>query len=147
MSNISKGIKVTVVEAAATAGTSELVSDVLDMSGYEGVMFLAMLGDVTSDSVLTLTVKGNSANSTSSPTPVTQKATDAFTATGSTADSKVLMVDVYKPPLRYVFASLTRTAANAVVGGVIAIQYGAGLKPTSQDASVIASAFGVGVAS
>ena len=147
MSNLSKGIKVTVVEAAATAGTSELVSDVLDMAGYEGVMFLAMLGDVTSDSVLTLTVKGNSANSTSSPTPVTQKATDAFTATGSTADSKVLLVDVYKPPLRYVFASLTRTAANAVVGGVIAIQYGAGLKPTSQDASVIASAFGVGAAS
>jgi len=147
MSNLSKAIKVTVVEAAAAAGTSELVTDVLDMSGYEGVMFLAILGDVTSDSVLTLTVKGNSANSVSSPTPVTQKATDAFTADATTADSKVLFVDVYKPTLRYVFGSLTRTAANAVVGGVIAIQYGATNKPTSQHASVIASAFGLGVAS
>lgn len=145
--NLSKSIKVTVVEAAAAAAQTELVTDVLDMSGYEGVLFIAMTGDVTTSSVLTLTVKGNSANSVSSPTPVTQKATDAFTAGATSADSKVLMVDVYKPTLRYVFGSLTRTAADAVVGGIIAIQYGAGLKPTSQDATVIASAFGLGVAS
>jgi hypothetical protein len=145
--NLSKSIKVTVVEAAAAAAQTELVTDVLDMSGYEGVMFLALLGDVTSGSVLTLTAKGNSANSVSSPTPVTQKATDAFTAGATSADSKVLMVDVYKPTLRYVFGSLTRTTADAVVGGIIAIQYGAGLKPTAQDATVIASAFGLGVSS
>jgi len=145
--NLSKGIKVTVVEAAATAATSELVSDVLDMSGYEGVLFLALTGDVTASSVLTLTVKANSANSVSSPTPVTQKATAAFTAGASDADSKLLMVDVYKPTQRYVFASLTRADQNAVIGGVIAIQYGASNKPTTQDASVIASAFGLGVAS
>lgn len=147
MSNLSKGIKVTVVEAAAAAAQTELVTDVLDMSGYEGVIFIALTGDVTVASVLTLTVKGNSANSVSSPTPVTQKATDAFTAGATSADSKVLMVDVYKPTLRYMFASLTRTAADAVVGGIIAIQYGANNKPTTQDATVIASAFGLGVAS
>jgi hypothetical protein len=145
--NLSKDIKVTVVEAAAAAAQTELVTDVLDMSGYEGVMFIALTGDVTATSVLTLTVKGNSANSVSSPTPVTQKATGAFTAAASDADSKVLMVDVYKPTLRYMFASLTRTTADAVVGGIIAIQYGANNKPTSQHASVIASAFGLGVSS
>jgi hypothetical protein len=145
--NLSKAIKVTVVEAAAAAGQTALTTDVLDMSGYEGVIFIALTGDVTATSVLTLTVKGNSANSVSSPTPVTQKATDAFTAAASDADSKVLMVDVYKPTLRYMFASLTRTTADAVVGGIIAIQYGATNKPTSQDATVIASAFGLGVAS
>jgi hypothetical protein len=145
--NLSKDIKITVVEAAATAGTSELVTDVLDMSGFEGVMFIALTGDVTASSVLTLTAKANSANSVSSPTPVTQKATAAFTAGASDADSKALMVDIYKPTLRYVFASLTRADQNAVVGGVIAIQYGAANKPTTQSASVIASAFGLGVAS
>jgi hypothetical protein len=145
--NLSKAIKVTVVEAAAAAAQTELVTDVLDMSGYEGVMFVALTGDVTSGSVLTLTVKGNSANSVSSPTPVTQKASDAFTAGATSADSKVIVVDVYKPTLRYVFGSLTRTAQDAVIGGIIAIQYGAGLKPTTQDATVIASAFGLGVAS
>lgn len=145
--NLSKDIKVTVVEAAATAATTELVSDVLDMSGFDGVMFIALTGDVTASSVLTLTVKANSANSVSSPTPVTQKATAAVTAGATDSDSKVLMVDVYKPTLRYVFASLTRADQNAVIGGVIAIQYGAKSKPTTQAASVIASAFGVGLAS
>lgn len=147
MSNLLKDVKITVVEAAAAAATTELVTDVLDMSGYEGVMFIALTGDVTSASVLTLTVKANSANSVSSPTPVTQKASDAFTAGASDADSKAIVVDVYKPPLRYVFGSLTRADQNAIVGGIIAIQYGAHMKPTSQAASVIASAFGVGVAS
>jgi hypothetical protein len=143
--NLSKDIKITVVEAAAAAAQTELVTDVLDMTGYEGVMFIALTGDVTTASVLTLTVKGNTANSVSSPSPVTQKATDAFTADGTSADSKVIMVDVYKPAMRYVFGSLTRTAADAIVGGIIAIQYNAKTKPTSQHASVIASAFGLGV--
>ena len=145
--NLSKNCKITVISAAAAAATTEIVSDVLDMSGYDGVMFIALLGDVTVNSVLTLTAKGNSANSTSSPTPVTQAATDAFTAAAADADSKILMVDVAKPTLRYQFASLTRTAANAVVGGIIAIQYSAAEKPTTQDASVIASAFALGTSS
>ena len=145
--NLSTDIKVTVVAAAAAAATTEVVSSVLDMQGYAGVMFIALTGDVTTDSVLTLTAKGNSANSTSSPTPVTQKATAAFTADATSADSKAIIVDVYEPQLRYVFASLTRTAANAVVGGIIAIQYAAGQRPTAQAASVIASAIGPGVAS
>lgn len=145
--NLSKDCKITVVEAAAAAAQTDLTTDVLDMTGFEGVMFIALLGDVTSGSVLTLTAKGNSANSVSSPTPVTQKATDAFTAGASDADSKVIMVDVYKPTLRYQFAVLSRTTQNAVVGGIIAIQYGAHNRPTSHDASVIASAFGLGVSS
>jgi len=145
--NFLSNCKLTVVEAAATAAQTELVTDVLDMQGYEGVVFIALTGDVTATSVLTLTVKGNSANSVSTPTPIAQKASDAFTAGATDADSKVIMVDVYKPTLRYMFASLTRTTANAVVGGIIAIQYGAHNKPTSHDASVIASAFGLGVSS
>lgn len=145
--NLLKNCKITVVEAAATAGTSTLTTDVLDMTGFEGVMWIALLGDVTSGSVLTLTAKGNSANSTSSPTPVTQKASDAFTAGASDADSKVIVVDVYRPTLRYQFAELSRATQNAVVGGIIAIQYEPNFKPTTQDASVIASAFGLGLSS
>lgn len=143
--NLSKDIKITVVKAAAAAAQTELTSDVLDMQGWSGVMFIALTGDVTTGCVLTLTAKGNSANSTSSPTPVTQGSA-TFTAGDTDADSKVLIVDVYEPQMRYVFASLTRTAANAVVGGIIAIQYQPDSKPTSQSASVIASAIAAGVA-
>jgi hypothetical protein len=64
----------------------------------------------------------------------------SFTAGASTADSKALVLDVHKPRERYVRAVLERGTANAVVDGIIAIQYMPWSAPTSQDASVIASA-------
>ena len=143
--SLLKNVKVAYVAGAAAAAQTEVLSSVLDMSGYDGVMFIALLGDVTATSVLTLTAKGNTASSTSSPTPVTQKATAAFTAGASDADSTALVVDVYDPAMRYAFASLTRTTANAVVNGIVAIQYTAEYRPTAQDATVIANAFGPGV--
>lgn len=145
--NLLNEVKITRVANAAAAAQTEVLSSVLDMQGYDGVMFVALLGDITATSVLTLTAKGNTASSTSSPTPVTQAATAAFTAGASDADNKVLVVDVFDPALRYVFASLTRTTANAVVDGIIAIQYTAELRPTTHDASVLASAIGPGLAS
>lgn len=144
--SLLKNVKVSVVAASAAAAQTEVVSSVLDMQGYDGVMFVALLGDVTATSVLTLTAKGNSANSTSTPTPVVQAATSAFTAAASDADDTALVVDVYDPALRYAFASLTRTTANAVVNGIIAIQYKAEYRPTTQAASVLAAAMGPGVA-
>ena len=143
--NLSKDVKITVVSPAATAATTAIDSSILDMQGYEGVMFIALTGDVTATSDLTLTIKGNTANHLTVPAPVTQKATTLFTAGAADADSKALVVDLYKPALRYVFANLTRATANAVIGGIIAIQYQAGNKPTTNDTSVIASAFGLGV--
>lgn len=144
--NLSKNVKLSVIAAAAAAGTTAIDSAVLDMQGYTGVMFIALLGDVTDTSVLTLTAKGNSANSTSSPTPVTQLATLPYTANATTADSKAIVLDVFDPVLRYVFVTLTRATANAAVGGIVALQYGPDQRPTVHDATVIASNFGPGVA-
>jgi hypothetical protein len=141
--NLSKGIKVTRVANSAVAATTDVTSSVLDMSGFDGVMFVALLGDVTNTSVLALTAKQNTANSTSSPTPtaITGGATAPFTADTTSGDNKALLVDVYRPQNQYVFAVLSRGTANAVVDGIIAIQYDSRVKPTTQDAAVIASAF------
>lgn len=130
-------VKITVVEAAAGAAQTALDSDILDMSGYEGVVFIAMLGDVTSGSVLTLAAQQNTANSASGMATLAGSAT--FTAGATDADSKALVLDVYRPRERYVRAYLTRTTQDAIVGGVIAIQYGATKKPQTQHASVIDS--------
>ena len=142
---LTNDVKITVVSPAAVAAQTAIDSSILDMQGYEGVMFIALTGDVTATSDLTLTIKGNTANHLTVPTPITQKATTLFTADATSADSKALVVDLYKPALRYVFANLTRATANAVIGGIIAIQYNSTNKPTTNDASVIASAFGLGV--
>jgi hypothetical protein len=144
--NLLKHVKVTVISPAAVAAQTAIDSTVLDMQGFDGVMFIALTGDATSGTVLTLTPKGNTASSTSSPAPVALTAIAAtYTATGAAdADSMALICDVYRPQLRYIYANLTRTTQNCVIGGIIAIQYCAAKKPTAQDASVIASTFGVG---
>lgn len=144
MPNLIKGIKCTVVSPAAVAATSQIDSSIVDMAGYDGVMFLALTGDVTSGSVLSLLAKGNTANSISSPSPTTLGTATYTSLTSTDADSMSLLVDVYRPTQRYMFASLTRTTQNAVIGGIIAIQYQAHTKPTAQDVSVIGSAFVVG---
>lgn len=134
--NFLKGNKLTVVEAAAAAAQTELVSDTVDMQGFEECTFVALLGDVTSGSVLTLTVT-QSDESSANFAATTCAAT--FTAGASDADSKILAVSIVKPTKRYLRASLTRTTQNAVVGGVIAIQSEPKKAPVSQHATVIAS--------
>lgn len=130
--------KVIRVENSAVAGTSALVTDVIDMRGFSSIAFIAVLGDVTANSVLTLTGSTNDADSTSGATALTDVAT--FTAGASDADNKMLMLDLHQPRERYVFATLTRTAANAVVDGIIAVLYNPTEKPVTPDAGMIASA-------
>ena len=144
MPNLSKNTKITVVSPAATAATGTITSSVLDMAGFDGVMYIALTGDATSGTVLTLTAKENTANSTSSPTPTTGPSATVTSASATDADSKVLYVDAYRPVPRYSYCTLVIGTQNCVVGGIIAIQYHAHSKPTTHDASVIASAFAVG---
>ncbi|PZU87340.1 MAG: hypothetical protein DI527_18875 [Chelatococcus sp.] len=136
--SLLKNVKVTRVAASAVAGTTDVAGSILDMAGFDGVLFLALTGDVTDTSVLTLKAQQNVANQTSGMANLA--GTASFTAGATSADSKVLLLDVYKPRERYVRPVLTRATANAVVDGIIAIQYDARNRPSVQDASVIASA-------
>lgn len=140
MISLLKDAKITRVENAAAAAQTELTTDILDMSGYDSVMFCAVLGDVTATSVLTLSLKDNSANSTSGSSAISG-ASATFTAGASDADNKLLIVDCYRPSQRYVYASLTRTTADAVVDGIIAIQYNSRAVPQTQGSTVLASTY------
>lgn len=140
--SLLKDCVITQILDPVVAGTSTQTTDVLDMAGFDGCLIICSLGDVTSGSVLTLTAKENTANSVSSPTPVavTGGATAAFTADASSADNKLLIVDVVRPSYRYLFATLTRATQNAVINSIIAIQYRGKSLPVTQSSDVIASA-------
>lgn len=141
MLNLLKDCKITRLKNAVTAGTSDQDGSVLDMSGYDSVLFVAALGDVTDTSVLELQAFGNTADSTSSPTPVELTADSVtYTAGASDADNKLLVVDVVRPGYRYVFPRLKRGTANAVIDGIFAIQYRAKDVPVTQGSTVLASA-------
>lgn len=141
MQSLLKDCKITRVANAAAAAQTDVDTTVLDMAGWDGVIFVAALGDVTNTSALELQVFGNTASSTSSPTPVELTANDVtYTAGASDADNKLMVVDVIRPNYRYVFGRVLRGTANAVVDGVFAIQYRGRSLPVTQGSTVLGSA-------
>lgn len=139
MLEISNECVITCVANAQTAATTLVTSSVLNMQGFSAVAFFASLGTVTSGSVLQLTAYENTANSTSSPTPVavTGGATPSYTA-GSSSSNTLLLLDVIRPTSPYVFVELSRTTDNAVVNGIYAIQYRTTSAPVTQPAATVA---------
>lgn len=134
MQTLLKDAKVTRVKNAAVAGTTDLDSDRVDMSGFDSVMFIWSLGDVTSGSVLQAIAKSNAADSTSSST--TEKSGTSITAGASDYDNKLLIVDLHRPTLRYAYSTLVIDTQNAVVDGCIAIQYNSKSMPVTQGSTV-----------
>ena len=139
MTNLTKNVKVTRVLTSQVAGTSDTLStSIIDMAGFEGVMFVAELGDVTNTAVLTLQAQQNTANSTSGM--ATLSGTSAQAAYDTTSgDNKVLILDIYRPLERYLRAQLVRATANLVIDSVLAIQYGSRVAPTTHDSTTVKS--------
>ena len=136
--SLLKNTKISVVAIAAAAATTDVAGSFVDMKGFDGVLFIALTGDVTDTSALALKASQNSIDSATGAAELVGG--PSFTAGPTNADNKALVLDVYKPRERYVRPILKRGTANAVVNGVIAIQYNARSVPTAQDASVIAAA-------
>lgn len=143
--NFLKNCEMAVVEAAASAAQTALTSDIIDCSDCDGVIFLALTGDVTDTCALAVNVEHGDESGGGDMADTT--ATASFTAGATDADSKLIAVEVHKPIKRYVRAVLTRGTANAVIGGIIAIKYGASKAPVTQDATVISSTLAISPAS
>jgi hypothetical protein len=120
------------------AGQAATASTILDMANWEGVIFIAKLGDVADTSVVTLNAQQNTINSSSGMASLAGSAT--FTAGATSADDNLLVLDVFRPRERYVRALFTSATANAVKNGIIAIRYGPRKQPVTQGATVLASA-------
>lgn len=135
--NIGKNIKVTRVLNAVAAGTTVQNSSVLDMSGFDGVVFIGAVGALLAGAVTGLKAQqGQAAN-----------LSDAADLEGSlasipdTGSNGMAIVDIYRPQERYVRAVFNRAVATAVLDGIIAIQYKGSKAPTTQDATVIAAKY------
>lgn len=129
-----KDVKFVRVSNAAAAGTSDIDSSRVDMTGYDSVLFCWLLGDVADTATLQAIAKSNAADSTSGST--TEKSGTAITAGAADYDNKLLIVDLHRPTLRYAYSTLDRGTANAVVDGCIAILYNSHARAVTQDSSV-----------
>lgn len=125
-------VKVTRVLNAVAAGVTAQNGSVIDMADYEGVVFLAAFGTLSATQVTSLKAQqGDQSN-------LSDAADLAGTLTGPMADAdsnKTLVLDINKPVKRYIRVVVNRATANAVIDGVIAVQYSPKKKPTTNDAT------------
>lgn len=140
MHNLLNNVKFLRISAdgAGTASATPNKMTIIDMDGFESVCIFAAMGNVLTTSVLTLKAAGATTNSSGAMALLTGSAT--FTAGASDADDKLIVLDVVKPPYRYIEAQLTCATADGPYDGVFAILYNGARKPVTQGSSVIASA-------
>lgn len=105
-------VKVTIVKTTqATAGTA-ITTDSVDMTGFDGVLFVGALA----------TVSGNSVNLAQSSDDATF-ADLAGTAQIAGANGGLIAIDLFRPSDRYVRAEIDRSGTNTVTETFMAIQY------------------------
>lgn len=127
MNLLNEGIKITLVSPAAADGSTDPVLTNVDMAGYDGVLFLCTVGTITGSGTVTMAI-GQAATDTT----VDALSGASVVATASTESDKIIAVDIFRPLDRYVGGTVTRAVANAILGGVIAIQYKAANRPVTQ---------------
>lgn len=131
--NLSTSVKVTLASGAAAVATTNVSGTTLDMSCFDGVMFILQAGAIT-DGNLAVKAAGGAASDGSDKSDLT----GTSTALTNAQDNDVVILDLYRPLQRYITPVIVRGGATgAVVQGLIAIQYCANNKPTVQDATTV----------
>ncbi|MHB9010367.1 MAG: hypothetical protein ACYC3E_00025 [Carboxydocellales bacterium] len=124
------------------AGTGDTLNgDILDLANHDSVCFIAVTGDVTDTAVGT--IKAYCGDAAALGDGAYKATTATFTATATSADNKVLVLDVVRPGKRYVRADFVRATANIPVESIVAIRYNSRAIPTTQPADVVASGLSV----
>jgi hypothetical protein len=131
--NLLKESKVTLIIPQTVVGTTTIVAGTpIDMSGFDGVMFVYACGGIT-DGTPSIKVSEGAASNMSDRADLLGSGTLAVANT-------VAIVDVFRPVKRYVDCSIVRGGSTgSIIGGVIAIQYKGSKAPTTQPATVNAS--------
>mgnify|MGYP001609701227 CR=1 FL=1 len=81
---------------------------------------------------------GAASKATSAPTPGTDDLAGSKITVADTESDKIVILDIYKPRLRYVRPFVKRATQNAVVNGIVAELYGPKKAPVSKDTTVSA---------
>lgn len=125
--NLSKGVKITKVAAGATSAGTAIDSAAVDMTGFEGVIFVGSIATANA---------GNLALAAQATTSGGSYADLAGTSVAPGDNGDSFLIDVYRPRERFVRCEIDRSGANTVTGDVYAIQYTAASKPTTQGSTI-----------
>jgi hypothetical protein len=131
--NLLNHVKVTPVLGYYAAGVTERKAPtILDMAGYEGVMFLFLFGTLLETAVLNCWIYGNSTSATGGTKLTTATVAHTVTAADALLAKSCIAIDVYQPDpvlYRYLEASVDPDTQDSVILGIVAIQYNGKVKP------------------
>lgn len=128
MQNLMSGVKLTKVADHTTAGTTDVESSIIDMKGYEGVVFFTSLGTAAADNLIK--VQQDDANGAGGMADLT----GTGVTSGASPSNEDLWVEVYRPTKRYVRAVVV-IDTSSTCESVYALQYGARQFPVDNTTS------------
>jgi hypothetical protein len=126
---ISSSIKIDKVADVTSSGTSDANGSVVDLQGYEGVLFFTTIDTGNAGNLLKVQ-HGDAAN-------LSDAADLASSRSVANANGMTVATDVFRPQKRYARPVVVRAAATRV-GEIYAIRYGAHQRSV---ANAVANAF------
>lgn len=123
--NLFKHTKLTKVKAYQSSAGTDIESDVIDMQGFDGVVFFTAIHTANAGNYIKIQ-QGEVSN-------LSDAADLEGTKVVATGDGEIVFVDVYKPGERYLRAYIERGGANTACGEIYALQYSAAKKPVDND--------------
>jgi hypothetical protein len=140
--NLSKNVRIDQVLGYFAAAQTAKKSDIVDMAGYEGCLFIFHFGTILATGTIACDINGNSTNATGG-TKLAGGATHTVTATTAALAKSAVVVDIYQPDpttYRYIEAMITLGVANTEILGITAIRY-SGKKMPEVTAQLLAASF------
>jgi len=131
--NLLQNVKVDQVLGYYAAGTTKRTSDIIDMANFEGVMFIAALGTLIENGIVTVAVDQNVISSTTGMATLAGTSSHTVTAADASLAKSAIVVDVFQPQERYVQCHITPATQNAVILGITAIRYSGRIRPDTND--------------
>jgi len=132
--NLLKNVKIDQILGYFAAGQVAKTTSIIDMSGYEGVLFVAGFGTIVANGTINVQVLQNTANTTVGMAAVAGTAAHTVTAANAALTQSAIAVDVYKPLERYLEVTVTPATQDAVLLGVTAIRYKGKMGPDANAA-------------
>lgn len=111
-------------------------SNIIDMAGYEGVIFITTIDDSVDTAIASLIVEQNDLSEVAGMAALEGAIATLTSAADDDLNGKILAVDVYQPKKRYLRVNRTSATANIAFGSVIALRYGAKKIPIPDDGSI-----------
>lgn len=129
--SLVKNVRVDQILGYYAAGQTARKSDVIDMAGYEGCMFVFEFGTILETGTISCGINGNTTNATGG-TLLAGSVTHTVTAVTAALTKSAIVVDIFQPrpdTSRYLEAMITLGVANTLILGITAIRYNGKLKP------------------